>query len=263
MSLVKQIWVYRGFILGAVKREFQSKYRNSLLGVGWLVLQPLSQILVFTLVFSHVMQSRIPGLDGSFGYSIFLCAGLLTWSFFADLVGRCQNMFLENSNLIKKISFPRICIPVIALLNACINFVIILSLFVGFMLLVGSFPGWVLIFIIPVLLLQTILAIGLGMTIGVLNVFFRDTGHLFAIVLQFWFWLTPIVYPLQSLPEWTQKIVYLNPMTPLITAYQGIMVQGQPPLWISLMPSCVFACLSCFFGMLLFKKRGSEMIDEL
>ena len=263
MSLIKQIWVYRGFILGSVKREFQSKYRNSLLGASWMVLQPLSQILVFTLVFSQVMRSRIPGLDSSFGYSIFLCAGLLTWGFFADLVGRYQNMFLENANLIKKINFPRICIPVIALLNAGINFIIILSLFIGFMLLVGSFPGGVLICIVPVLLLQTTLAMGLGMTIGVLNVFFRDIGHLFAIVLQFWFWLTPIVYPLQSLPDWAQEIVNLNPMTPLITAYQSIVVQGEPPLWNSLMPSCIFACLFCFFGMYLFKMRAGEMIDEL
>ena len=263
MSLVKQIWIYRGFILGSVKREFQSKYRNSLLGASWMVLQPLSQILVFTLVFSQVMRSRIPGLDGSFGYSIFLCAGLLTWGFFADLVGRYQNMFLENANLIKKINFPRICIPVVALLNAGINFIIIASLFIGFMLLVGSFPGSVLMLIVPVLLLQTALAMGLGMTIGVLNVFFRDIGHLFAIVLQFWFWLTPIVYPLQSLPVWAQEIVNLNPMTPLITAYQSIVVQGEPPLWTSLMPSCIFACLFCLFGMYLFKIRAGEMIDEL
>jgi lipopolysaccharide transport system permease protein len=228
-----------------------------------MVLQPLSQILVFTLVFSQVMRSRIPGLDGSFGYSIFLCAGLLTWGFFADLVGRYQNMFLENANLIKKINFPRICIPVIALFNAGINFIIIASLFIGFTLLVGSFPGGVLILIVPVLLLQTTLAMGLGMTIGVLNVFFRDIGHLFAIVLQFWFWLTPIVYPLQSLPVWAQEIVNLNPMTPLITAYQSIVVQGEPPLWTSLMPSCIFACLFCLSGMYLFKIRAGEMIDEL
>jgi hypothetical protein len=163
----------------------------------------------------------MPGLDSSFGYSIFLCSGLLTWGFFADLVVRYQNMFLENANVIKKINFPRICIPVIALLNAGISFIIILSLFVGFMLFVGSFPGGVLILIIPVLLLQTTLAMGLGMTVGILNVFFRDIGHLFAIVLQFWFWLTPIVYPLQSLPDWAQEIVNLNPMTPLITALQN------------------------------------------
>lgn len=262
-SMLKSLWAYRGFIVGSVKREFQSKYRNSMLGASWLVLQPLAQILVFTLVFSQVMRTRLPGVDSSFGYSIFLCAGLLTWGLFADLVSRSQNMFLDNANLLKKISFPRICLPIIVILNACVGFAIIFSIFAGFLLLSGNFPGWVFLAIVPVLLLQIFFAIGLGMVIGVLNVFFRDVGQLFGIVLQFWFWLTPIVYPLSSLPGWAQRIVMLNPVTPLMVAYQGILVQGTLPLWVGLWPTAALACALCFFGMRLFQKRAGEMVDEL
>jgi lipopolysaccharide transport system permease protein len=262
-SQLSGIYRFRGFIFGSVRREFVSRYRNSMLGAAWLVLQPLAQILVYTLVFSQVMRARLPGVDSSFGYSIFLCAGLLTWGLFADILSRGQNMFLDNANLLKKLSFPRICLPIIVTLNACTGFAIIFGLFVGFLLLSGNFPGWAFVAIAPVLLLQVFLAVGLGMVIGVLNVFFRDVGQLFAIVLQFWFWLTPIIYPLATLPDWAQTIVVFNPMTPLVVAYQGILVQGAQPAWVTLLPTAVLACVLCFFGLRLFQKRAGEMVDEL
>ena len=257
------IYRFRGFIYESVLREFASRYRNSMLGATWLVLQPLAQILVFTLIFSQVMLTRLPGVDSSFGYSIFLCAGLLTWGLFADLVTRSQNMFLDNANLLKKISFPRICLPIIVTLNACIGFAIIFSLFVGFLLISGNFPGWTFLGIVPVLLLQIFFAIGLGMVIGVLNVFFRDVGQLFGIVLQFWFWLTPIIYPLSTIPAWAQRIVMLNPLTPVTLAYQEILVHGTLPIWTDLWPTAVLTCVLCLLGMHLFKKHAGEMVDEL
>ena len=97
--MVKALWNYRGFISGSVKREFQSKYRNSLLGALWTVLNPLAMIVVYTVIFSEVMKARLPGVDSVFGYSIYLCAGILTWGFFAELVGRSQTVFIDNANL--------------------------------------------------------------------------------------------------------------------------------------------------------------------
>src|SRR3954465_3317713 len=105
-ALLAGAWSYRGFILGSVQREFQSKYRNSMLGAAWTVLNPLAMIVVYTVIFSQVMRARLPGMDSKFAYSIYLCAGVLTWALFAEIVGRAQNVFLENANLIKKISFP-------------------------------------------------------------------------------------------------------------------------------------------------------------
>ena len=113
MGMLKSLWAYRGFILGSVKREFQLKYRNSLLGAAWTVLNPLAMIVVYTVIFSEVMRARLPGVGGTYAYSIYLCAGILTWGLFAEIVGRCQTMFIENANLLKKISFPRMCLPVI------------------------------------------------------------------------------------------------------------------------------------------------------
>ena len=127
-SMFGGVWRYRGFVLGSVKREFQSKYRNSLLGALWTVLNPLAMVIVYTVIFSQVMGSRLQGVDSTFAYSIYLCAGALTWGLFAEITGRAQSVFIEHANLIKKLQFPRICLPIIVVLNAGINFAIIFGL---------------------------------------------------------------------------------------------------------------------------------------
>jgi lipopolysaccharide transport system permease protein len=220
-------------------------------------------IVVYTVIFAQVMQAKLPGVASSFGYSIYLCAGVLTWGLFAEIVGRGQNIFLDNANLLKKLSFPRICLPIIMALSATLNFAIIFILFTLFLVLSGNFPGWAFLAVFPVLVLQVIFAMGLGVTLGVLNVFFRDVGQFFGILLQFWFWFTPIVYPLNVVHEGIRSVISLNPMTPVITAYQGILVRGLWPDWSTLVPTGFLGLLLCVLGMLLFRKRAGEMVDEL
>jgi lipopolysaccharide transport system permease protein len=263
LNLYRSLWGYRGFVLGSVKREFQARYRNSLFGALWTVLNPLSMIIVYTVVFSHLMRARLPGVDDGMAYSIYLCAGLLTWGLFSEIALRSQNMFLESANLLKKISFARICLPVIVLLNAGINFAIIVLLFLGFLLITGRLPGMALLALVPLLVLQVIFSAGLGMILGVLNVFFRDVGQLFAICLQFWFWLTPIVYPLSILPEPVQRLLWLNPMTALMVSYQNLFLYCQWPVWSSLWPILIIGVLLCAMGLRLFRQRVGEMVDEL
>src|SRR5690606_2441666 len=115
----------------------------------------------------------------NFGYSIYLCSGILAWGLFAEITSRSQNVFLEHANLLKKLSFPRLCLPITIVITALLNFGIIFSLFLLFLLVSGNFPGWVVIATVPMLVLHVGFAIGLGMVIGVLNVFFRDVGQFF------------------------------------------------------------------------------------
>ncbi|MBY8956219.1 MULTISPECIES: ABC transporter permease [Pseudomonas] len=263
LSLYRSLYSYRGFILGSVQREFQARYRNSLLGALWPVFNPLSMIIVYTVIFSHIMRARLPGVDDSMAYSVYLCAGLLAWGMFSEITLRSQTMFLDNANLLKKISFPRICLPVIVLCNAAINFAIIIGLFLGFLLISGRWPGMALLALIPLIALQMLFCAGLGMILGVLNVFFRDVGQLFAICLQFWFWLTPIVYPITILPEWVQRLLQLNPMTSLIGSYQNLFLYGQWPVWNSLLPVFIVTVVMCLIALRLFRQRVGEMVDEL
>jgi len=262
-KMLKSLWHYRGFITGTVKREFQSKYHNSLLGVVWAIIQPLSMIIVYTVIFSQVMRAKLPGVESVFGYSIYLCAGILTWGLFAEIVSRGQNTFLEHGNLLKKLSFPRLCLPITIVATALLNFFIIFSLFTLFLIISGAFPGWVFFAIIPVLLVQVFFAIGLGVTLGVLNVFFRDVGQAFGVILQFWFWLTPIVYPASILPEKAKLLMDHNPMAGLMAAYQDILTLGQLPDWQALLPVSVLALVFSSMGLLLFRRHAGDMVDEL
>lgn len=263
MRLTKELWAYRGFITSSVKREFQSKYSNSLFGFAWNVVNPLAMILVYTVIFAQVMRARLPGVDNTFAYSIFLCAGILTWGLFAEITGRSQTMFIENANLLKKLRFPRICLPAVVVANATLNFVIIFSLFTGFLLISGNFPGQVYLALFPLLILLVMFSTGLGMVLGVLNVFFRDVGQAFGIIVTFWFWLTPIVYAPTILPPQAQSLMAFNPLAAFIGAVQGVLVRGAWPAWSSLTYMAVCAFVLCFFGLRLFRRHSAEMVDEL
>jgi len=260
---LKNIWTFRGFILGSVKREFQSKYRNSILGVAWTIIQPLTMIIVYTMIFSQIMQAKLPGVESVFGYSIYLCAGIIAWGLFAEIVSRTQNVFLDNANIIKKLSFPKLCLPVTVVLSALVNFAIIFSLFIVFLLITNNFPGWAIIAMLPVLIIHIIFAVGLGIVAGVLNVFFRDVGQFVGVFLQLWFWMTPIIYPIEILPQQIQSLFQLNPMLPIFSAYQDIMVRALQPQWSSLLPVLMLSLLLCLWGYRLFRKHSGDMVDEL
>lgn len=263
LSMLRPVWAYRGFVLGNVKREFQLKYRNSLLGAAWTVLQPLAMILVYTVIFSQIMRAKLPGVDSSFGYSIFLCAGVLTWGLFSEITTRCQNMFLDNANLLKKLTFPRLCLPITVLVSGLLNFTIVFGLFTAFLVLTENFPGLVYFAILPLLALLVVFATSLGIVLGVLNVFFRDVGQFYGIFVTFWFWLTPIVYPASILPERLQALMDINPLAPLIAAIQTVLVRGEWPQWSSLMYPLAMAFGLCIFGIMIFRKHAAEMVDEL
>lgn len=262
-KIIRPLWAYRGFIVGSVKREFQSNYRSSMLGAAWMLINPLAMIFVYTVIFSQIMRAKLPGVESVFAYGIYLCAGVLTWNLFSEITTRAQNVFLEYANLLKKLSFPRLCLPVVVVANACVNFSIVFGIFTVFLLLSGNFPGLPFLALLPVLAIQVAFSIGLGVSLGILNVFFRDVGQLFNVILQFWFWLTPIVYPPSILPERLIPYMKLNPVARLSEAYQTILVNGQWPQWQTLWPVALLAIAFCILGFHLFRKHSGELVDEL
>lgn len=262
-DLTLPLWEYRGFILASVKREFMIRYRSSVLGSLWSFLNPLAMILVYTVIFSQIMQAKLPGVENGLAYSIYLCAGILTWGLHSEILSRSVNIFVENANMIKKLSFPKISLPAIVVLSSLTNFGIIFGIFVGFLLISGNVPAWPVLALPFLLVLQVMFAASLGLILGLLNVFFRDVGQFVGIVLQFWFWFTPIVYPLSIVPETMQDWIQFNPMTPLMTAYQGIFVLNQWPDWGSLLPLFIISLLTALAGLSLFRKLSPEMVDEL
>jgi len=262
--MIDSILKYRQFIYSCVKREFQAKYKGSLFGAAWAVFQPLAIIFVYTVIFSQIMKSKLAGMtDVPFAYSLYLCSGVLTWGLFTETLTRCVNVFLEHANLMKKVFFPRICLPVINTLSSFVSFIIAFSLFLLFLLIIGRFPTSTFWSFFLVLFVQTVFSVTLGVGLGVLNVFFRDIGQFLAVVLQFWFWFTPVVYPRSIVPERVQWLMNLNPMYHIISAYQNIFVYNKlPDFWYL---GGVFV-LSLFLGVWalhLYRKHVGELVDEL
>ena len=262
-SLFSALWSYRGFVASMVMREFRGRYMGSLLGSIWAILNPMAMIFIYTIIFSKLMRARLAGSADTWAYGVYICSGLLTWSYFSELLIRSQTIFLEQGNLLKKVSFPRITLPVILFLSCTINFSIIFGIFLFFLLVTGRFPGWSIIGFMPLLLLQQSFALGLGMLLGTMNVFFRDVGHFVGIVLQFWFWLTPIIYPVTILPEWVKDFIMLNPMTQLVTSYQQIILYDRWPLWEKLQVQFLCAVLFLTVGFFLFRRLSGDLVDEL
>jgi lipopolysaccharide transport system permease protein len=246
-----------------VAREFQAKYRGSLLGVIWVALHPLAMILVYMIVFSQIMSGRVAGVTSSAQYGIFLCAGVLTWGLFSETIGRMQSVFVDNANLMKKANFPRICLPAVAVVSATLNFVIALGIFLVLLVVTGNAPGWEVILLLPVMAIQMCLAVGIGMLAGTLNVFFRDIGQISGVLLQFWFWLTPIVYPVSIVPSAVRYALEFNPMYAVIDSYQSVFLGRGGPDWVALLPPAIAALLAAMLGLNVFRRHAGDLVDEL
>ena len=263
VGMLRDVWAFRGFILSNVKREFQSRYMGTQFGAFWVVAHPLAMIVIYTVVFAKLMKPSLPNHSSEFSYSIYLCAGVLTWGLFSEMLGRCVNIFVEHAGILKKVSFPKLCLPIIVLVSSWLHFAIVLSLFLIFLLLSGNFPGWVLLAGIPVMLIQAAFTVGLGVLLATINVFYRDISQSVSVILQFWFWITPIVYAPTLIPERARAVLEWNPIWPLIRAYQGIFLDKVAPDWSSLIYPAVLAALFGALGMYSFFRLQGEIVDEL
>jgi lipopolysaccharide transport system permease protein len=261
--MLREVWSFRDFIWSSVKREFQSRWTGTQFGPFWIVAHPLANILIFTVIFAQIMRPSLPNHPSKFAYSIYLCSGVLTWNFFSEMLLRCLNIFVENANLLKKIHFPKLCLPMIVLATTTLNFAIVMGIFIGFLLLIGAFPGWVVLCILPVLVIQMAFTIGLGVFLATINVFYRDVNQTVQVLMQFWFWMTPIVYASLNLPDTVQTILNWNPMYVFIRAYQGIFLEQTQPQWSTMVYPGLLAIFFVLLGIFAFRKLQGEIVDAL
>ncbi len=263
LRMLQDVWAFRDFIFANVKRDFHARYRNTQFGFAWTILHPLAMILIYTVIFAELMKPALPGHDSKFAYSIYLCSGVLTWDFFSELLSRSVGIFVQNANLIKKISFPRLCLPIIVIISSFIHFAIVMGLFVAFLIVSGNFPDMAILAFFPLLVILVGFSVGLGILLGIINVFYRDVEQIMGIVLQFWFWLTPIVYVTKTLPDFVAAIMEWNPMWPIIRAMHSIFLDGRFPAWQNLIYPAVLASILLYMGMFAFWKLSGEIVDEL
>ncbi|MBA0394964.1 ABC transporter permease [Stenotrophomonas maltophilia] len=257
------VWAYRFFIVSSIKNELRLRFIRSKLGGLWMIIHPLVQVLIFALILSEVLAAKLPGVDNKFAYALYLLSGILCWTLFSETLGKFTGLFVDNGNLLRKMSFPRICLPIIAGGSMLVNNLLLMAAIFAVFLCLGHVPGaeaWWL----PVLVLITLcLSMSVGMLLGVLNVFMRDIGQIVPVFLQAFFWLTPIVYSVSILPDRYRNLFKFNPLYPLVTSYQNVLVFNKPPLWADLAGLMLATGAIAFVALVVFRRAGAEMVDSL
>ena len=262
-GMLRSLWQYRHFISSSIRNELISRFSRSKLGGLWMIINPLAQVLIYALILSNILAAKLPGIDNKYAYAIYLMAGLLAWNLFSEIIGRCLNLFIEQGNLMKKMSFPRITLPTIVMGSCLLNNVFLFISMLGIFALLGHQFSVVMLWLIPLTLIVMVLALGIGLIIGVMNVFVRDIGQAFPIILQVWFWFTPIVYPENIIPESYRSLLSLNPMYPITSAYHQVLVYDKAPQLDSLIVITVIASMLILLGLFLFRRASAEMVDVL
>ena len=261
--MFRSLWQYRHFVLSSIYNDLFAQFARSKLGGLWVIINPLSQVLIYALILSNILSSKLPGIDNKYAYAIYLMAGLLAWNLFSEIIGKCLNLFIAQANIMKKMSFPRITLPTIVVGSCILNNLLLFVSMLGIFALLGHKFTLAMLWLIPLTLIVVLLALGIGLILGVMNVFIRDIGQAFNVILQVWFWFTPIVYPLTIIPENYRHLMQLNPMYSLVDAYHQILVYNQVPQLQSIAIITVVACILAFIGLLLFRKASAEMVDVL
>lgn len=257
------IWRYRHFIVSSIKNDLRSRFSRSKLGAAWMILQPLAQVAIYALVLSRVLAAKLPGIDNRYAYVIYLMAGMTAWSLFSELLSRSVNMFVDNGSLMKKIMFPRVCLPIIVAGSALVNNVLLLAAAIGVFLLVGHMPTFAFVWLPLLFLVNIVFSLGLGLLLGVINVFVRDVAQVMTVVLQLWFWLTPVVYMPTIVPDRLKIALQLNPMYHIVISFQDVMLYGKAPDFKGLIVVGLFGLVLLGLSLLMFRRAAPEMVDVL
>jgi lipopolysaccharide transport system permease protein len=262
-ALIRSLWAYRGFVASSIRNEFIARFARSRLGGLWMIIHPLAQVAIYALVLSNVLAAKLPGIDNPYAYALYLTAGILAWSLFAEIIGRSLTLFIDNGNLMKKMLFPRIAMPTIAVGSCLLNYALLLGAVLVVFALLGHFPDWRIVWILPLTVAIVALGVGVGLVLGIMNVFVRDVGQVVPIVIQALFWFTPIVYPIDIVPDPLRAVIEYNPMYPIVSAYHDVLVFGASPQLAPLAITLVVALTLMVLGLFLFRRASPEMVDAL
>lgn len=262
-EMLLAIWRYRHFIMSSIKNDLRGRFLRSKLGAAWMILQPMAQVAIYALVLSRVLAAKLPGIDNRYAYVIYLMAGMAAWSLFSELLSRSITMFVDNGSLMKKVMFPRVCLPVIVAGSALVNNLLLLAAAMGVFLLVGHMPTLAYAWLPVLVLVNVVFSLGLGLLLGVINVFVRDVAQVMAVVLQLWFWLTPVVYMPVIIPEQLKSVLEFNPMYHIVTSFQNVLLYGRAPDVAGLLGVGVFGLVMLGLSLLMFRRAAPEMVDVL
>ena len=256
---LKEVWQYRELLYFLTWRDVKVRYKQTVLGATWAIIQPLFMMLVFSLFFGRL--ARVPS-DG-IPYPVFALCGLLPWQLFAHALTESSNSLVGNQNLITKVYFPRLVIPIAAVLGGVIDFVIAFLLLLALMLYYGIVPGIAIVTLPGFLLLALLTALAVGLWLSALNAQYRDVRYTISFLVQFWLFATPVAYPSSLVPEKWRPLYGLNPVAGVVEGFRwALLGKSQAPgamLWVSV--SVVVVLL--LGGLYYFRRMEQEFADVI
>jgi homopolymeric O-antigen transport system permease protein len=253
---LRDLWAYRELLYFLMWRDIKVRYKQTVLGAAWAVIQPLLTMVIFTYFFGKL--ARVP-TDGA-PYPIFFYTGLLLWTFFSNGVTGGANSLIGNSNLITKVYFPRLIIPSAAVGACLVDFAIAAVLLVGLLAYYGFSVTWAYLMILPLIILTTLCALGVAIWLSALNVKYRDVRYALPFLIQIWFFVSPIIYPASLVPEEWQWVLALNPLTGIIESFRAALFgRGLP--WVPLGYSGVFALAMLVYASYAFRRMERSFAE--
>lgn len=256
---LREVWAYRELLWILVWRDIKVRYRQTVIGVAWVVAQPLMTMLVFTVLFNRIARiqsgSHVP-------YALFVLAGVIPWALFSSGVTSSGNSLIGAAQLISKVYFPRLIIPASAVAGGIIDMLVTLLLLAGMMAWYRTAPGPLVLLLPIAVLLAIVLALGMGLWLSALNVEYRDIRVIVPFVVQFWMYATPVVYPLTLLSPRLRLVAKLNPMTAAVELFRVSLFGGTVP-WTMLLWSIATALVLLGSGALYFRRVERSFADRL
>jgi lipopolysaccharide transport system permease protein len=254
---LRELWEFRELLYFLVWRDVKVRYKQTALGAAWAILQPLLTMLIFTLVFSHFAKMPSDGVP----YPIFSYAGLIPWTYFAKSLNQSTLSVAGNANLITKVYFPRLLLPVCANLSGLIDFGVSFVFLLGLMIWYGIVPNWAVLALPFFLILTLLTALSVSLWLSVINVRYRDVGQAIPFLIQIWLFASPVAYPLSVVPERWRLLYSLNPMTGVVEGFRWALLGNAMPDALPMTISLAVVIALLFGGILFFRRMEETFAD--
>lgn len=251
-----RLWQYRELLYFMIWRDVKVRYKQTVLGVAWVALQPLLTVLIFTLLFGLLL--KVP--SGDTPYPVFALSGVIVWQYFTGSLSRVSTSLVNSAHLITKVYFPRLIIPLAGSLSGLVDFCVGLCLMLVTMIVYGVWPDTTMALLPGFLILAMITALGFGLWLAALNVRYRDVNHLIPFVVQTWMYVTPIAYGSSLIPERFRWVLGLNPMTGVVEGFRWTLLRQQPPGDLFALSVCI-SVIVLVTGVVYFQRTERQFAD--
>jgi lipopolysaccharide transport system permease protein len=255
----KDIWRYRELFQVLAWRDISVRYKQTVIGIAWVVIRPLLTMVVFTLIFNKV--AKLPS-DGTAPYALMVFVGMLPWMFFSNALNDASNSIIGSSNLISKVYFPRLIVPVATVVVAFVDLFVSFIILLGLMIWYRFLPGWQIAILPAFVVLAFLASLGPGLLLASLNVKYRDFRFVIPFVVQLGLYVSPVGFSSSVIPEQWRLLYALNPMVAVIDGFRWCILVGQSPLYLpGIVMSVVITALLLWFGIRSFRKMEKSFAD--